>query len=238
MIVASVTSDTVDDAPTSAVTLSEAESRRLLADHGVPVSPFVTGTSADEAIAAMAGGDVDFPLAVKLSGASITHKTERGLLRLGVADEPALRRACEELLAAATEADKPVELLVSSMLEGSRELIAGVTRDPRFGLVLMLGIGGILAEGIGDVSFRLIPITPVDAEEMIDDLTNQNLLGPMRGEPAVDRDALVKTLMALARTAMETPGVVGIDVNPLVVVSGQPTAVDALVELETAEPTP
>jgi succinyl-CoA synthetase beta subunit len=235
MIVVSVTSKTVDDAPTTTVTLSEAESRRLLADHGVPVSPFVTAPSTDEAIAAVATEALPYPVAAKLSGPAIAHKTERGLVRLGVTDDASLRAACDELLDSATPDDGPVELLVSSMVEGSRELIAGVTRDPRFGLVLMLGIGGIFAEAIRDVAFRLVPISRIDAEEMIEDLASQSLLGPLRGEPAIDRDALVHTLTALANAATELPGLVSIDLNPLVVASGRPTAVDALVELEAAD---
>jgi len=98
--------NTSSAAITGTVTLSEAESRRLLARYSVAVSPFVTARSADDAVSAVdAEPDVAFPVAAKLCGRAIAHKTERGLVRLGIADEQALRAACEELLAAARAAD-------------------------------------------------------------------------------------------------------------------------------------
>ena len=82
-----------------------------------------------------------------------------------------------------TADDGEVAVLVAPMVHGNRELIAGLADDPQFGMTVMLGIGGILAEAISDVTFRLVPIERVDAEEMIDDLRTQALLGPFRGEP-------------------------------------------------------
>ena len=218
------------------VTLSEAESRRLVARHGVPVSPFVTGTTTDEVLAAVdADPDLVFPVVAKLCGRAIAHKTERGLVRLRLADADALRAACADLLAAARPDDGAVEVLVSTMVDGNRELIAGLATDPQFGLTVMLGVGGILAEAIRDVTFRLTPIERVDADEMIDDLATQRLLGEFRGEPAVDRAALAQAVEALARVGTEVPGVVSADLNPLIVVGGRPVAVDALLEVEDPE---
>ncbi len=90
----------------------------------------------------------------------------------------------------------------------------------------------VLAEAIADVTFRLAPIERVDADEMIDELRAQALLGPMRGEPAVDRGRLADVLLGLSRVAVEDPMVASIDLNPLIVVDGVPIAVDALVEVE------
>jgi acetyl-CoA synthetase (ADP-forming) len=123
-------------------------------------------------------------------------------------------------------------LLVAPMVRGSRELIAGVARDPQFGASVMVGIGGVLAEALADVAFRLVPVEWVDAEEMLDDLGARALFGPVRGEPPVDRDAVVDVLLALSRLAADRPDIVSVDVNPLVVVDGRPIAVDALVEVE------
>lgn len=215
------------------ITLSEAESRRVVARHGVPVSPFVTGTSTDEVVAAVDADDaVAYPVVAKLCGRAIAHKTERGLVRLRIADEAGLRAACDDLLAAARPEDGAVEVLVSTMVDGNRELIAGLNDDPQFGLTVMVGVGGILAEAIRDVAFRLVPISPVDAEEMIDDLATQRLLEEFRGEPAVDRQALVDALVALATVGQEEDGVRAIDLNPLIIVDGKPIAVDALLEVE------
>src|SRR5215207_3003675 len=123
-------------------TLSETESKGLLAEYGVPVLDERLATGPDEA-AAMAAG-VGFPVVVKLNGESIAHKTERRLVRLGLNDVAAVRRAAAELLAAATPADGDVSLLVAPMVIGSRELMAGLTRDPQFGPTVMFGVGGIL----------------------------------------------------------------------------------------------
>ncbi len=95
----------------------------------------------------------------------------------------------------------------------------------------MIGFGGILAEAIADVSFRLVPLERVDADEMIEELETQALLGPFRGEPAVDRDTLAATILGLSALAAAEPDILSVDVNPLIVVDGQPVAVDALVEV-------
>lgn len=211
-------------------TLSETASKRRLARAGVPVVPDVVCATAPEA--AEAALDLGLPVAVKLTGPAVAHKTERQLVRLGLRSPDDVITAATELLAAARPEDGDVALLVAPMVRGARELIAGLHTDPEFGRCVMLGFGGVLAEAVADVSFRLVPITPVDASEMIDDLRSQRLLQSMRGEPAVDRGALAGVLLALSALAEAEPEIVSVDVNPLVVEDGKPIAVDALVELE------
>lgn len=206
--------------------LSEFESKQLLAGHGVEVSRDKLAQSADTAVEAAAeiGGSV----AVKLCGPSLAHKSERGLVRLGLDTPEGVRAAAEDLLALATEDDGEVALLVSEMVGGHRELIAGVVRTEQFGAALMLGLGGVLAEAVGEAVFRLLPVSEADCRDMIDDLGISALLAPLRGEPAVDRDALVATLLGLAQ-AGSRDGIEAIDVNPLVIRDGRPVAVDGLV---------
>jgi acetyl-CoA synthetase (ADP-forming) len=208
-------------------TLSEADSRTLVAEAGVIVSRWATADTADNA--AVAAEEMGFPVVVKLCGEAIAHKTERGLVRLSLTSANDVRAAATDLLGAATESDGDVELLVSTMVRGDRELIAGLVRDPQFGPCVMLGVGGVLAEAVADVAFRLAPLERLDAHELIDNLGSQTLLGPFRGQPAVDRDALADTLCALGDLAGD-PAIASIDLNPLIVVEGQPMAVDALVE--------
>ena len=217
-------------------TLSEAASKARLAGLGVPLL--------DERVVADADGAADaatalgFPVVVKLQGDAIAHKTERGLVRLHLGDAGAARAAAADLLARATAADGEVSVLVAPMVQGTRELIAGVVTDAQFGPCVMLGVGGVLAEALGDVVFRVAPITRADADEMIDELAMQRLLGPFRGEPAVDRDALSAVLLGLCELVTTDPTVRSVDLNPLVVDGrdGRPVAVDALVEI--GEPAP
>ena len=210
-------------------TLSEADSKRALAAHGV-VFPSEREVS-DVPSAVTAAHEVGHPVVVKLGGAAIAHKAERGLVRLELADDDAVARAAEELLAAARPEDGDVHLLVAPMLRGSRELIAGLHHDEQFGMTVMLGIGGVLTEALGDVTFRLVPITRLDATEMIEDLGAQALLGEVRGEPALDREAMADVLLALSAAAEAEPSLVSADLNPLIIVDGRPVPVDALVEV-------
>ena len=208
-------------------TLSEADSRRLVEDAGVAVSPWTTASDAGSA--AEAAEALGLPVVVKLCGDAIAHKTERGLVRLGLSSRDEAGAAAADLLAAARPEDGEVGLLVSTMVHGNRELIAGLVRDEQFGPCVMLGLGGILAEAVADVAFRLAPLEHGEALDLIDDLGAQALLGEFRGEPAVDREALADTLMALSRIAAD-PDIQSVDLNPLIVVEGRPVAVDALVE--------
>jgi acetyl-CoA synthetase (ADP-forming) len=210
-------------------TLSEAASKELLGAFGVPFPPERVVGSPDDA--ATAAGTLGYPVVVKLGGEAIAHKTERGLVRLGLGSAGQVRDAAGALLAAATPDDGDVHLLVAPMLRATRELIAGLHHDPQFDMTVMLGVGGILAEAVADVAFRLVPIERVDAEEMIDDLALQALLGEFRGEPAVDRAAVADVLLALSRAATERGDLASADLNPLLVVDGRPVAVDALVEV-------
>ncbi len=152
-------------------------------------------------------------------------------MRLNLASEEAVRQAAADLLAAARPEDGEVSLLVAPMLKGNRELIAGLSHDPQFGATVMVGVGGILAEAIADVAIRLVPIEAVDADDMLDELRTQALLGAFRGEPPIDRDALKGVLLALSAAAVAHPELVSADLNPLIVVDGRPVAVDALVEV-------
>lgn len=211
-------------------TLSEADSKALLRTYGVPLLDERLASSPDDAAAAAEA--MGFPVVAKLCGESIAHKSERGLIRLNLTDRPAVELAARELLGLARPQDGPVHVLVAPMVRGSRELIAGLSSDATFGTTVMLGVGGVLAEALADVTFRLVPITRGDAFDMIDELEAQALLGPFRGEPAVDRERLADVLMALSGAAEADPIIRSADLNPLIVIDGVPVAVDALVETE------
>lgn len=217
---------------TATRTLSEYDSKRLLASAGVPVLDERLAVDADGAVlAAREISASGAPVVLKLCGAGVAHKTERGLVRVGLHGDGEVRDAAEALLAAARPEDSADGVLLAPMARGSRELIAGFQRDPVFGPCVMVGLGGVLAEALGDVTFRLAPVERVDAEEMLDDLAAQAVLGAVRGEPPVDRAAVVDVILGLSRVAEAQTEIMSVDVNPLVVVDGKPVAVDALVEV-------
>ncbi|HPU38629.1 MAG TPA: acetate--CoA ligase family protein [Microthrixaceae bacterium] len=225
--------------PTNATrtsTLSEADSKSFLSEFGVPFADERLVTNA--ANAATGAEAIGFPVVAKLCGDEIAHKTERGLVRLNLGDSAAVLAAAQALLDAATPADRATGVLIAPMLSGSRELIAGIATDAQFGQTVLLGLGGVLAEAIADVSVRLVPITRIDAEEMIEDLRSQALLGEFRGEPALDRASVVDVLVGLSDAATSHPELVSADLNPLIIHEGRAVAVDALVELAADEEVP
>jgi len=208
-------------------TLSESRSRLLVSEAGIPVSNWETADSTQEAVSL--AKNLGFPVVVKLCGDEIAHKTERGLVRLNLNTEEGVEEAADELLSSVTADDGEVTLLVSEQIRGNRELIIGLVRDEQFGPCVMLGIGGILAEAVADVAFRLAPLSRSEASDLIDDLSMQSLLGPFRGEPAVDREALINVLCVLGDLGSDQE-ILSVDLNPLIVTNGVPIAVDALVE--------
>jgi succinyl-CoA synthetase beta subunit len=210
-------------------TLSEQASLELVARYGVPVVTERSAATANEAV--RAAETIGFPVAVKLHGDQIAHKTERGLVRLDVGRAEDVHAAAMELLDAATPDDGEVDLVVAPMVRGVRELIAGTLCDAQFGACVMVGVGGVLAEALGDVAFRVAPLTEHDAHDMLDELRTQTLFGRFRGEPAIDREAVTDLLLALSRLAIAESDVRSVDLNPVIISDGGPVAVDALVEL-------
>jgi acetyl-CoA synthetase (ADP-forming) len=210
-------------------TLAEHESLALLREHGIPT---VEELVVDRPGAAVEAADrLGYPVVVKATGAGLAHKSERGLVRLGLRGAADVEAAATELLAGSPPGDAPGQLIVAPMLDGRRELLAGAHDDPQFGPAVVVGIGGVFAEALRDVAFRLAPLERRDALEMIGDLRSVGYLGPFRGEPAVDRDRLAAVLLALSDVITRRAEVAAVDVNPLVVVDGAPIGVDALVEL-------
>lgn len=210
-------------------TLSEADSKLLLAEHGLPVLPERSVPSADEAVAA--AGEVGYPCVMKLCGDAIAHKTERNLVRLGIAGPEHAETAAAELFASARPEDGAVSILVAPMVSSSREFIVGADRSDEFGPVVMVGVGGIFTEALHDVAFRLLPVEDSELHTMLDDLATQALLDEFRGEPAIDRGELVAVIRSVAQAMMARDDIASIDVNPVLIADGHPVAVDALVAL-------
>lgn len=208
--------------------LTEAEAGDLLRRFGVPVAAASVAATPEEAVEK--ARTLGFPVVLKGLGTRLTHKTERGLVRLSLGNVAEVRQAA---LAVAASAGADLEgYLIQPMLPGRREFVAGLFRDPQFGPVVMFGLGGIFTEALDDVTFRIAPVDEREAGAMIDELRSRKLLGPFRGEQEAVRETLVRTLTGLSRIGVELPDVAEADINPLLVgPDGEVAAVDALVIL-------
>ena len=206
--------------------LSEFDSKELLRSYGVRTSREAVVHSAEEAIEQ--SKILGFPVVLKLSGPEFSHKTELNGVKLNLDNELSIRNAVADFY---ENVGGSMPLLISEQVKSSREFIAGVTRNDEYGLVLAFGIGGILTEVVGDISFRLLPATRAEIQSMFVELENNELLGQVRGELEVDLEQLIDTLISIGDCALQRSDIVSIDVNPLLISDGLPIAVDALVEI-------
>lgn len=221
--------------PGASGALSEPDAKRLLARYGVPVTREEVATSAAEAVAA--AQRIGLPVALKIVSPDIPHKSDAGLVRLGIATAAQVAAVHDELLARARARFPDARLdgvLVEEMVSGGVETILGVTVDPQFGPVVLFGLGGVLVEVLEDVALRPLPIGRADAEAMLSELRGRRILDGVRGGPACDVPAIVDAILAVARLADEHRDVIAeLDVNPLMVFpAGHGVqALDALVVL-------
>lgn len=212
--------------------LSEWQSKQVLAAYGIKSSKDVLCDSA--AAAVQAAAKLGYPVVMKVSSPDLLHKSDLGLVAVGVGSATEVRATYAELLTRARKAGgAKVRLdgvLVSEMVLGGVETVVGVSQDPLFGPVVMAGLGGIFVEVLGDVTFRVPPFGEDQASAMLDELTGSKLLDGVRGSEPADRAALVDVIMKVQRLAMDLSDQIGeLDVNPLVVKPRGAVALDALV---------
>lgn len=205
----------------------------LLSEHGVNIAPVAFAPDADAAIKAAA--QLGHPVAIKVESPDILHKTEVDGVRLGLSSPDAIRAAYSDIVAGARAVCPDAVIpgvVVQAMGAGDVEFVIGLKEDPVFGPVIMAGLGGVLIEAIGDVAFRKCPLTPAEAEQMLDDLRGVAILGPMRRRPAVDQDALVRMLCAVSRLGTAAQGrIAELDLNPILLSRDGAIAVDVLLVL-------
>ena len=212
-------------------TLGSEETRALLEGFGVPLVREAVATS--PAAAARLAAETGFPVVMKIASPDFPHRSDAGLVRLGVSSGTEARRVHEELTGAARRAKPRARIegvVVQQQLEHGTEMIVGVTRDRVFGPAVLLGTGGVFAEVLADVAVRPLPVDRGDAEEMLRSLKGAALLEGARGRPRGDVRALVGVVMAVARLAAACGDrLEELDLNPVVVRSKGALAVDALV---------
>lgn len=208
------------------LSLTEAESKILLSAYGVPVVEEAVVTSEDEAVSR--SKEIGFPVVLKGHGVRLTHKTERGLVKVNLRSVSEIRRAYRQIKTSAAEDWEGC--LIQPLIEGKREFVAGMFRDAQFGPTVMFGLGGVFTEALADAAFCIAPLSDAQADALIDNIKSSKLLGDFRGEKAADRAQLRRVLLGLSRLGMEHPEIREVDINPLIVMpDGRVKAVDALV---------
>ncbi|SDJ93909.1 acetate--CoA ligase family protein [Billgrantia gudaonensis] len=211
--------------------LYEYEAKELLRGHGVAVpEERLVRNEAELTEAVRHFGAA--PLAMKVVSRDILHKSDAGGVKLDLVGEAALREAREAILTScrAYDPDAAIEgVLVAPMAKKGVEVILGVIRDPIFGPVLMFGLGGIFVEILEDVAFRSIPLSRHDAESMVEQIKAKKILGGVRGEAPVDKEALVELLLTVSRIVEAYPQLVELDLNPVIVGADGYAVVDARV---------
>ncbi len=199
--------------------LIELKALEALELYGFPTVPYRLAKTADEAVAAATA--IGYPVVMKISGPKILHKTDVGGVKLNLTDEEAVRAAFDEMIQNVRQRlGDEIEIwgvVIQKMLDPGKEVILGVTRDDRFGPVLMFGLGGIYTETFRDVAFRLAPIRENVAKEMIHEIRSIKLLEGVRGEPPSDLSAVAECLLRLSQFVTDHPNISELDINPLLV---------------------
>ena len=199
------------------VALSEHQSKHLLAEWGVPVTTETLVQTADAAVEA--GSEIGYPVVLKADVTGMPHKTEAGLVKLGLDDEAAVRAAYDEVTSNAANAGAGMNgVLVQEMVADAVEVIVGVSYDSQLGATILFGSGGVMVEVYNDVSLRLCPIDESDALQMIAEVKGARLLEGFRGQPAADIAALADTLVRVSQLGAQLEGSLAeLDINPLMV---------------------
>ena len=219
--------------------LSEIEAKDVLADAGIPVVAARLARSRDEAV--QIAEEIGYPVVLKVVSDQILHKSDIGGVKLNLADAGAVGAAYDAILEAVQRHQPGTAVdgvAVQQMAPPGTEVIVGMTRDPRFGPVVMFGLGGILVEVLQDVSFRLAPLAPRDARAMMSEIKARPILAGYRGAPPADLDKLAEILIRVGDFALAHQDVQEIDLNPIYAYPDGALAVDARIILEPATTQP
>lgn len=212
--------------------LPELETLQLLEAYGIATAPAGLARGDDEAVSLAT--QIGMPVVLKIVSPQVIHKTDVGGVRVGVSSPEEVRKAYADITANVHRAapDAVIQgILVQRMLQGGRELIAGIVRDPSFGALVMFGLGGVLVEVLRDVIFRVAPIHLADAEEMLAGIRGSRILDAIRGAPAADRNAIITILLRLSRLAADFPEIEEVDINPLLASANGAIAADGRILL-------
>jgi acyl-CoA synthetase (NDP forming) len=207
--------------------LSEHESKEVLRAHGITVTR--EREVHDEREFREALVEIGFPLVIKACGPKLSHKTEQGLVHVDIRTQQEAMAAFKELMRQVKE--DSVSVLVQEKINGSRELMVGLTRDAQFGPCVMFGLGGIFTEILRDIAFRVAPIEKSEALDMMGEIKARRILEAFRGMPAADINQLADILIKVGAIGLDHAIIKEIDINPIILSGSRPVAVDALIVL-------
>lgn len=193
--------------------LDPASTFEVLDLYGIPLAPWKVAHNGDEALTA--AGEIGYPVVLKAIAPDLVHKSDVGAVRIDLRDEGELGKALSEMTSRVEAAGHRVEgFLVQKMVRGGHEVIFGITTDPRFGPLLMFGLGGKYVEVFQDVRFAVPPLEAMEARDVIAGIRGFKLLEGVRGEAGADLDLLAEVLLRLAQLAQRHPRVRELDINP------------------------
>ncbi len=198
----------------------EHEAKDIMKEYGIPIPPYDTAATEDEA--AKKAEAIGFPVVLKILSKDILHKSDAGGVKINLKDKAQVREAYQEIMKNAKnygkkegiDVDLSRGVFISDFADMGTEVIVGVTLDPQFGHALMFGLGGIFVEVLKDVTFRLIPMTEIDAREMVREIKAAKILDGVRGESPRDVDALVDVILKVSKMVEQNPEIIELDCNP------------------------
>lgn len=213
--------------------LTEIEAKNLLKQSGISVVDTRLATNEDEAVAI--SRDMGFPVVLKIASPDVVHKTDAGGVKLNLKTSAQVAKAFEDIMKSIKTQYPEAKIQgvsVQKMAKPGVEVIIGMSKDAQFGPVIMFGLGGVWVEILKDVSFRIVPLEPRDAREMIQEIKGRPLLEGYRGQEAVDIANLEKLILKVSSFVEKHPEIKELDLNPVFAYKDGATAVDARIILE------
>jgi acyl-CoA synthetase (NDP forming) len=213
--------------------LTEIEAKALLKQAGLNVVDTRLARSEDEAVST--ARDLGFPVVLKIASPDVVHKTDAGGVKLNLKTSAQVAKAYEDIMKSVKEKHPEAKVQgvsVQKMAKPGVEIIIGMSKDAQFGPVIMFGLGGVWVEVLKDVAFRIVPLEPRDAHEMVQEIKGRPLLEGYRGQEAVDIGNLEKMILKVSSFVEQHPEIKELDLNPVVAYKDGAIAVDARVVLE------
>jgi len=213
--------------------LTEIEAKQIFKEAGINCTETKNAPTKEEAVAL--SNEIGYPVVLKVSSVDITHKSDAGGVKVNLKDQAEVEKAYDDIMTSckAGYPDANIEgISVQGMAKAGIEIIMGMIKDPKFGSVLMFGLGGILVEVLKDVSFRVVPLDKGDASEMVSEIKGRKLLEGYRGQDPADIPYLEDMLLKLSAFVADKPGIKEIDMNPVFAYKDGAIVVDARIILE------